>query len=424
MTIAEDTTNSPARAVSSGATTTTAAFTPPNAGCILVAFMFGDANNGSADESLTASDSLSGTWSTPILDNARGGAAVAVSWRAVAAGTAASMTCTVTDNKGSVAKEIYVRIFTGTDLAAPFGATGTAGTVAISLVTTAANSWCWSGFLGSNAAQTAGTATVQKDQFGGFDSGDANAVYASTNTTATAGTTITLTNVGGTAAHHVAVELVPPSGSTPIALADTGSAVDTLTVAAASPLADSGSAAQALTATATAPLADAGSATQTLTATATVPLADAGAAADTALAGIAINPGDTGAGTDTMGVTATAPLADSGTGTQTLAVTATSPITDGGTAADSMTVVVTLALADTGHAVDTLAVAAAVGLADAGAGADAAAGSSSGGGNNKTLADGGSASECLCVCKELLRPSTGTITRPSTGTVDRCSCSC
>jgi hypothetical protein len=216
MTIAEDTTNSPALVVSSGPTTDTAAFTPPNAGCILVCFMFGDANNGSADESLTASDTLGGTWSTPILDNARGGAAVAISWRAVAAGTAASMVVKVTDNKGSVAKGNFTRIFTGTDLTAPFGATGTAGTSNISLVSTVTNSWCWSALLTSNVLQVAGSNTTQKTEFGGFDSGDAIGVYASTNTTATAGTTITLAESGGTPVHNVAIELLPPGGATTV----------------------------------------------------------------------------------------------------------------------------------------------------------------------------------------------------------------
>jgi hypothetical protein len=212
MTIAEDTTNSPALVVSSGATTDTAAFTPPNAGCILVCFMFGDANSGALDESLTASDTLGGTWSTPVLDNARGGAAVAISWRAVAAGTAASMVVKVTDNKGSVAKGNFTRIFTGTDLTAPFGATGTAGTSNISLVSTVTNSWCWSALLTSNVLQVAGANTTQKTEFGGFDSGDSIGVYASTNTTATAGTTITLAESGGTPVHNVAIELLPPSG--------------------------------------------------------------------------------------------------------------------------------------------------------------------------------------------------------------------
>lgn len=219
MAIAEDTTNSPARVVSSNATTDTAAFTPPNTGCILVCFMFGDANTGAADETLTASDSLGGTWSTPVLDNARGGAAVAISWRAVPAGTAASIVVKVTDNKGSVAKGNYTRIFTGTDLTAPFGATGTAGTSNISLVSTVANSWCWSALLTSNVLQVAGANTTQKTEFGGFDGGDAIGVYASTNTIAAAGTTITLVETGGTPVHNVAIELVPPSAGAAVTLA-------------------------------------------------------------------------------------------------------------------------------------------------------------------------------------------------------------
>lgn len=231
MAIAEDTTNSPARVVSSGATTDSAAFTPP-ANCILVCFMHSDSNTGAADETLTASDSLAGTWSTALLDNARGGAAVAVSWRAIGS-SPASMTTSVTSNKGSVAKSNYTRIFTGTDLVAPFGASAAGNTAAISVVSTAANSWVWSVHLGSNVAQTAGASTTQKTQFGGFDSGDAIGVYASTNTTAGSGTTITLTEVGGTTVHHLAVEILPPSsGGTTFNGAWAPAAVATLTTAA------------------------------------------------------------------------------------------------------------------------------------------------------------------------------------------------
>lgn len=208
MAILEDA-SSPARVVGSGATLVTAAFTPPS-NCILAAFMFGDANNGSLDETLTPTDSASGTWSTPILDNARGGAAAAVSYRIIGA-SPGSMTVTLTDNKGSVAKGLNVRVLTGTDLINPVGASTTAGTASISVVSTVANSWVWSAYLGSNATVTAGTNTTMQDEFGGFDSGDAIATFNSTNTTASAGTTITLVEVGGTAVHHVAVEFVPPN---------------------------------------------------------------------------------------------------------------------------------------------------------------------------------------------------------------------
>lgn len=416
--------SSPAAVTSSGAATTTTAFTPPSSS-VLVAMCSADANNGSGTETVSVSDSASGTWNTAVLGNGNGGAVSAIFWR-LCPTSPGSITVSMADSFGSVAKRLCVQVWTGTDQTAPIGATVAGTTAAVAYTSTMDQSQGISCGLTANATLTAGgSGNSLIDTFAGFDSGDATFVLNRTALTTPASSTVTFT-IAGTAVigHHVAAELVPPSGSTPKALADAGSAADTLAVAAAAPLADAGSAAQALTATVTAPLSDAGSAAQSLTATATIPLTDAGAAADTALAGIAINPGDTGVGADTMGVTAAVPLADGGTGAQALTVTATSPVTDGGTATDSMTVVVTLALADTGHAVDALTVAAAVGLTDAGAGADAAAGSSSGGGSNKTLADGGSATECLCVCKTTLRPNTGITARPYTGTTGTCSCSC
>jgi len=203
--------SSPAVAAGSGATLSTAAFTPPNSS-VIWAFAQADANNGSADEALSFSDSSSGTWSTPIQDNARGGAVVAAAYR-LCPTSIANLTVTLTDNKGSVAKRLFVRVFTGTDQANPQGATATAGTAAISYTSTVPNSWGWSVYLGSNATVTAGTATTLQDETGGFDSGDAVATFSATSTTATPGTTVTLTEVGGTAVHHVAVEIVPPSSA-------------------------------------------------------------------------------------------------------------------------------------------------------------------------------------------------------------------
>lgn len=203
--------SSPAVAAGSGATLVSAAFTPPS-NCVIWAFAQGDANNGSADEALSFTDSASGSWSTPVQDNARGGAVVAAAYRLV--GTSpGSMTVTLTDNKGSVAKRLFVRVFTGTDLSSPQGATATAGTAAISYTSTVANSWGWSVYLGSNATVVAGTATTLQDETGGFDSGDAVATFSATSTTTTPGTTVTITESGGTAVHHVAVEIVPPGGT-------------------------------------------------------------------------------------------------------------------------------------------------------------------------------------------------------------------
>lgn len=207
MAIAVDA-SSPAVAAGTSVGITTGAFTPPS-NCVLWAFGQADANNGSSDETLSFSDSASGAWSTPVQDNARGGAVVAASYRIM--GTSpGSMTVTMTDNKGGVAQRLFVRVMTGTDLVNPQGATTTAGTASISITSTVANSWTWSVYLGSNAAVTAGANTTLQDETAGFDSGDAVATFSATSTTPTPGTTVTLVEVGGTAVHHAAVEMVPP----------------------------------------------------------------------------------------------------------------------------------------------------------------------------------------------------------------------
>lgn len=209
MAIAVDA-SSPAVAAGSGATLVTGAFTPPDS-CVLWAFAQGDANNGSNDESLSFSDSAGGTWSTPVQHNANGGAVVAAAWRSIPGTSPGSMTVTLTDNKGSVAKRLFVRVMTGTDLTNPQGATNTGTTASISYTSTIANSWGWSVYLGSNATVTAGANTTLQDETGGFDSGDAVATFSATATTSTPGTTVTLVESGGTSVHHAVVEIVPPS---------------------------------------------------------------------------------------------------------------------------------------------------------------------------------------------------------------------
>jgi hypothetical protein len=205
--------SSPAVVAGSTSGITTGAFTPPS-NCVLWAFAQGDANNGSSDEALSFSDSASGSWSTPVQDNARGGAVVAASYRII--GTSpGSMTVTLNDNKGAVAQRLFVRVMTGTDLVNPQGATTTAGTASISITSTVANSWTWSVYLGSNATVTAGANTTMQDETAGFDSGDAVATFSATSTTPTPGSTVTLVESGGTAVHHVAVEMVPPNTTIP-----------------------------------------------------------------------------------------------------------------------------------------------------------------------------------------------------------------
>lgn len=208
--------SSPSAAIGSGATTVTGAFTPPGA-CLLVAFCQGDANNGSLDEDQTVVDSNSNTWTKKVLANANGGAVATVHYLRVTGSSPGSITVTLTDNKGSVAKRIYTRVFVdaATGIAPDIGATNVSTSASVSVTTTVNNSWVWSTGLTANATLTAGTGCTLNDEFGGFDSGDAVFTQSQTALTATAGTSVTNT-ISGTATvpHNIAVEIIPGTAAT------------------------------------------------------------------------------------------------------------------------------------------------------------------------------------------------------------------
>lgn len=210
--------SSPTAAIGSGATTVTGAFTPPD-NTLLVAFCAGDANNGSLDEDQTVVDSTTTTWAKKVLRNGNGGACVTVHYRRLS-GTGSSpgsITATLTDSKGSVAKRIFPRVFidAATGIAPDIGATAVSGSANVSLTTTVNNSWVWSIALTANAVLSAGTGCTQQDDFGGFDSGDAVQTESQTSLTATAGTLVTNGLSGTTTVpHNVAVEIIPGSAGT------------------------------------------------------------------------------------------------------------------------------------------------------------------------------------------------------------------
>ncbi len=205
--------STPAAVSSSGATTTTAAFTPPNSS-VLLACISADANNGSLDETVSASDSSSGTWNQAVLHNGNGGAVSAIFWR-LCPTSISNLTVSCTDNKGSVAKRLRVQVWTGTDQTNPIGATATSTTAGVSYTSTVDQSQGVSCGLTANATLTAGgTGNTLDDEVGGFDSGDATFTLIRTALTTPAGSTVTLTIAGtSTIGHHVAVELVPPSAA-------------------------------------------------------------------------------------------------------------------------------------------------------------------------------------------------------------------
>lgn len=210
MTIAVDV-SSPAPVTSSGAPTTSAAFTPPSSS-VIFAFCSADANNGSLDEALTVTDSAIGTWNQAAFHNGNGGACSGIFWR-LCPTSPGSITVSLTDNKGAVAKRLVVVVFTGTDQTNPVGAIFAGITAAATYTSTVDQSWGWSCGLTANATLTAGgSGNTLNDTFGGFDSGDATFTLNRTAVTSPAGTGVTLTIAGtATIGHHVAVEILPPN---------------------------------------------------------------------------------------------------------------------------------------------------------------------------------------------------------------------
>lgn len=221
--------SSPTAAIGSGATTVTGAFTPPD-NTLLVAFCQGDANNASLDEDQTVVDSTSTTWTKKVLRNGNGGGCVTVHYRRIVGTSPGSITATQTDNKGSVAKRIFPRVFidVASGIAPDIGATAVSGSASVSVTTTVNNSWVWSTGLTANATLTAGTGCTLQDNFGGFDSGDAVFTQSQTALTTTAGTNVTNAITGtATVPHNVAVEIIPGTAGT--AVATPGPAVYTTT---------------------------------------------------------------------------------------------------------------------------------------------------------------------------------------------------
>lgn len=103
-------------------------------------------------------------------------------------------------------------------------------------------------------------------------------------------------------------------------------------------------------------IADTGSAADALTVKATVPVADTGAAADTLTLGQTTAFAETGTVADALTVKATVPVAETGTAVDAATVKATVPVTDTATAADAATVKATVPVADTGRFTDAQSV--------------------------------------------------------------------
>lgn len=191
-------------------------------------------------------------------------------------------------------------------------------------------------------------------------------------------------------AYFVDVVFDASGGSTPITIADAGSAGQTFGVSAIGSFSDTASAGQSFTSTAAAPIADAGSAGQTFTASAATPIADTASAAESFSVVVTVNLADAGSGVDSAdnGTGTPKSLADAGSASEALSVVALVGLADAAAAAQTFTAAAALALADAGSAVEALGASALLALADTGA-----AGQSLTASATLALADTGSASE-------------------------------
>lgn len=144
------------------------------------------------------------------------------------------------------------------------------------------------------------------------------------------------------------------NGDQAVTLPDTGSAADTVTVAAVVTITDTATAVDGLSVVVTAAIADTATGADTLAANATVTITDTATGAD----GISVSGSatpqlpDTASGTDAVTVTATVAVVDTAAAVDAVTVARAAFLTDTAIAVDGISVVVSVALGDTAAAVD------------------------------------------------------------------------
>lgn len=209
--------SSPAVVRNSNATTTTASFSPP-AQSLLVAYVLGDAGDGSTNETCTVTSGGGLTWQLAVRSNGSPGATAEI-WWVWAASAPGSITVSVTDNKGSVAKSLLVRVYTGAD-SAGIGATNVShSALSCAYTSTVANSWGWGQFTTAVGVPAAGSGQTAEDLVTdfSFDGGDNIGTLKQNATTATPGSTVTMSITGPASLSQFAVAEILPAAVATIA---------------------------------------------------------------------------------------------------------------------------------------------------------------------------------------------------------------
>ena len=201
--------SAPAATISSPALSTAG----PNE--LLLAFIGSDGPNAAAALSISSVSGGGLTWT--LRGRANGQAGTAEIWQAAAPAVLTNAIVTATRASGSYQGAITVAAFTGADTAAGATASGSAasGAPSLSLVTTRAGSWVWG--VGEDwdkaSARTVGPGQTLVDQFLS-PSGDTFWTQRQTATTATAGTTVAISDTAPTADRWdlALVEVLPAPG--------------------------------------------------------------------------------------------------------------------------------------------------------------------------------------------------------------------
>lgn len=353
-------------------TATTSTFTPAANTLLVAVVSIANGNDVAGAGSSVVTDSRAGTW-TLLCREAIATKATAEVW-CRDGGTSLAMTVTATSQvTGQIDVSLQVWSLTGAAVtASQTGATKVQNTSTSSapIVTTTAGALVFGAFAYTVAGVTltANGITTIGGQFIGT-AGDTCASFRATSVVGTPGsTTLGFSTSLASACSLSLVEILPPSGSTPVSGTDTSSTANTGTLVAAqtgtdtSTDSDSGTLATAITGTDAPTAANSGTLAAGLTGTDTSIVAESGS--------VGTSSADTSTGADTGTVVAGQVGTDAGVGTNVGAVVAGQAGTDVSAVAEAGTLATALSDADASTLVDAGTTAVGLSGVDTSTGAD------------------------------------------------------
>lgn len=216
--------STPAVVKKAGTTLTTASFTPP-AGSVLV--ISAQSNGNSAVKSISVSDNLSShlTYTqAQVKGNTTNDVYAKLYWAPVTTSRAMTITATIGGSSGDYGM-LSVLVFTGANTAAPIGASGggrgASGVISDTYTSTAAGSWGWlttGDWAQKGVPNVPSNETVQASY--NVSGEDTFALIKQNATTATAGTSVTMSTTSPTSGAritHIYFEVVPATAQGPAA---------------------------------------------------------------------------------------------------------------------------------------------------------------------------------------------------------------